>query len=747
MDDIINTSMFIPQIIFNPRFDPFFLSLEDYYYADGNYLENSGRPPQDSKSLKDYNIDEWSAFFQGFVKTEDIEKIVYRINIDAVDSLSEDIDRQIAERGFSQKSKDSGLLVKSGLIYLKLAKQIEKALYRDEWMWDSEPPEEKIVIDYKNKALTGYKVNSNVFLKMRYGFQYVRLCYASGSFREGIVFMEKEFRFKPEQGMMFYRTLGYKAACHVKLREFSQANVIYARLYDLGEVFKYEAFESFHPQKTDAWEVTLNLTNNNREKEVLWHLFGVYADPLKGIQEISKIDVNSNLLPLLMVRAVQIAEINSVENNYFSSYELPLSENGQFENYTPDPLYSWNSILKEQISDLISELLLIAPRRNNDRGIWFMGVSYLYWLRKDIENCKKYSEMAAADAKGNKYLLLQHGINNLLIGYEGTRIINEQTEENLYRLITQVNSNEKNVEANENAVRFVLRGLRELYLQSGNELMAELSEPHPEIYYTGAEKIQVMIDFMNNTKKSAFRNYLLGRYFFSVDDLYDVQATSKIYAYEFEAAIAIYNAHPKAGSIELAGNPFNYRKVDCHDCDHAMPQKVVYTKRSFAEKMIELKDKAENTATQADERANNYFLYANGLYNMTYYGNARRVSVTVVDFEVMYDNYNSTINNEKEIFHYHDCREAELNYLKAATLNTKREFQAKCMWMAAKCEHNIWLETEYDEETTGDFIAGKYFNLLREKFSDTKYYSEIIYECGYFCQYNNPGELFCIRNK
>jgi hypothetical protein len=132
---------------------------------------------------------------------------------------------------------------------------------------------------------------------------------------------------------------------------------------------------------------------------------------------------------------------------------------------------------------------------------------------------------------------------------------------------------------------------------------------------------------------------------------------------------------------------------------------------------------------------------------MTYYGNARRVSVTVVDFEVMYDNYNSTINNEKEIFHYHDCREAELNYLKAATLNTKREFQAKCMWMAAKCEHNIWLETEYDEETTGDFIAGKYFNLLREKFSDTKYYSEIIYECGYFCQYNNPGELFCIRNK
>ncbi len=746
MDDIVNTSLFIPQMIKENRFDPFFLSLEDYYYSGSS--DQPGRVETDSRSLKDYNLDEWSAFFQGFIRSEDIENIVYQIEINAVDSVRQIIDKQIASTGISQKTKEAGELVKSGLVYLKFAKQIEKAVYRNYWMWDAEPPDQMELLEYRNRAITAYKTNKNTFLKMRYAFQYVRLCYETAAFNEGISFVENDFPFQASQGMMYFRTIGYQAACLVKKREFSRSNLIYARLYDLGEVFKYEAFESFHPQGETEWKTTLELAKSNREKEVLWHLMGVYADPLKGIHEIAQIDVNSNLLPLLLVRAVQIAELNSANTSVDEySYEMLNPENRQFETFTPDPLYSWNSIFKEQIGELISELLLIAPKRQTDKGIWYMGISYLYWLQKDTENCRKYSEIAAREAQENSYVLLQHGINKLLIGYGETSVLNEKTENDLHGLFAQVNSNQNNTEANGNAMRFVLRGLREMYLKSGDELMAELAEPHPEIYYTNEAKIQDMIDFMNDSKISPFRRFLLSRYCFSVDDLYDVQATSKIYSYNFESALAIYEAHPNAGRVELAGNPFNFRKVDCHDCDHAMPQKVVYTKKSFLEKMIELKSKAENASLEAEERANNYFLFANGLYNMTYYGNARIVSSTVLDFEVMYENYNADKTQEQEIFPYHDCQLSEINYLKAAALSSKREFQARCFWMAAKCEHNVWLEKEYDEESGVDFIAGKYYHLLRDKYSNTKYYNEIIEECGYFCQYNNPGELSCIRNQ
>jgi hypothetical protein len=176
---------------------------------------------------------------------------------------------------------------------------------------------------------------------MRYAFQYLRLCYASGSYQEGIQFIQTSYPYKPEQVMMYFRTLGYAAACHVKLREFSEANIIYARLYDLGEAFKFEAFESFHPQGPEDWSRTLDLTKTRREKEVLWHLFGVYVDPLKGMKEIAALDPTSNLLPLLLVRAVQIAETNSIENYSFRDYsDMFDAGNRELETFTPDPLYS-----------------------------------------------------------------------------------------------------------------------------------------------------------------------------------------------------------------------------------------------------------------------------------------------------------------------------------------------------------------------------------------------------------------------
>jgi hypothetical protein len=256
-----------------------------------------------------------------------------------------------------------------------------------------------------------------------------------------------------------------------------------------------------------------------------------------------------------------------------------------------------------------------------------------------------------------------------------------------------------------------------------------------------------MIDFMLYPKKNPFRAYLIGRYPITLDDLYDVQATALLYQYDFEGALSIYSKHPKTGATELLGNPFNYRKVDCHDCDHALPQKVKYNKRSFAAKMLELKAKGDDLNMAKEERSTNYFLFANGLYNMTYYGNARMVSVTAVDWEVasqmrMKPEDETVLSGNP----YHDCSAAETYYLKAKVLSSSREMQAKCLWMAAKCEHNIWLETEYTDET-GDFVAGNYYRLLQKEFIDTKYYSEIIQECGYFCQFNYPGEPSCIKTK
>jgi hypothetical protein len=66
--------------------------------------------------------------------------------------------------------------------------------------------------------------------------------------------------------------------------------------------------------------------------------------------------------------------------------------------------------------------------------------------------------------------------------------------------------------------------------------------------------------------------------------------------------------------------------------------------------------------------------------------------------------------------------------------------------MSAKCEHANWLNSISEEEPI-DFVAGKYFQLLKSDYSRTKYYQEIIQECGYFCTFNYGPLEKCIRNK
>jgi hypothetical protein len=58
----------------------------------------------------------------------------------------------------------------------------------------------------------------------------------------------------------------------------------------------------------------------------------------------------------------------------------------------------------------------------------------------------------------------------------------------------------------------------------------------------------------------------------------------------------------------------------------------------------------------------------------------------------------------------------------------------------------LWLEGTNDElKANKDFVAGKYFNQMKNEYADTKYYQEAINECGYFCTFVTRSDK-CKRN-
>ena len=744
-EDLRATSLFIPEMIQTNRFDPFFLSIYDYYGEYGQSIP--GRTIVEGKSQDDINLDEWTTYFQGVDRVQ-LNEIVYQLSASAMDSMAMVAQKKIVNAsGIYQNAVGKSQWLE-GFKYLKFAKQIEKAVYTNPWSWQEDPIDTLALQKLKIQGLKDYNACKTDFLKLRYGFQVARLNYAVGSYAEGIAFVEKNYPFKPEQGFMYFRTHGYEAACHVRLKNYPKANLWYARLYDLGETYKFEAYQSFHPLNDAEWSQTLALAETPRDQELLWHLFGVYADPIRGMKEIEKVNPKSDLLPLLLVRAVNIAEFNLFDDYSDSNndYAFVTNQNLPTE-FTSDPLYSWSTIKKDKFSVLLSTIESIAAKRKEDQGIWLMSAAFMYWLNGDLDSCLEFTAAAENAGKGNFMIQAQAAIHKLLIRFGKINQVSPQDEADILKLISQLQVGEYGVERHANALNFVLNRMKPLYLKLENPIMAELVNPDIYSYYKSDETVQGMIDFMKITDHSPFRQYLIERYPVKIEELYDVQAVKEIYNYDFKSAQSIYKNHPKAGLDTLFGNPFNMGIKDCHDCDHARIQKVKYSKRTFVDKMIELKEKGDQEK-DPKERAINYFLFANGLYNMTYYGNARYVSSTPVEWNYGDSNRFSGYSEEKRVnTSYYDCSMAESYYLKALEFSTDKEFRAKMMWMAAKCQHNQWLESSYVYNVTGDFSSGEHFASMKKLYYDTKYFQDVINECGYFCQYINPGQKSCIKNK
>ena len=166
---------------------------------------------------------------------------------------------------------------------------------------------------------------------------------------------------------------------------------------------------------------------------------------------------------------------------------------------------------------------------------------------------------------------------------------------------------------------------------------------------------------------------------------------------------------------------------DCHDCDHLTG--TALTKTAFASKMADLETQAAATG-EAAAQAN--FLYANGLYNMSYFGNGRAI------FATSHENFDMALPRNREM------SKPEKYYLRAAELSKNPEFKAKAIFMAAKAERNSHYDATIEHrggyfanyfDPKSSYFAGKHFATLKQSYANTKYYQEILNECGYFKRY------------
>jgi hypothetical protein len=713
-------SIFAPEVSHADGFAPLYRSGMPIYGQEGYY-----NPIAEFDSV---NVSDWHKFFEDKVSSPDIAFLLYKCRLGEVDTLifrtkNPQYPLQTRLKNNSILTYASPVVTREFLYYLGFAKRCEPfATYAPDW-WDSDRtnnpkndvPQIQKLIDGGKRSFLNAKSN---FIKQRYLFQIVRLFFNSEQYDECLTFYQQTENLFTQENTIKYRIMGYVAGAYYKQHDFSKANYLYSKIYDKCPQMRIIAYQSFHPQEESDWQESLDLAQNVREKTVLWHLLGIYADPFRAIKEIYSLDAKSDLLDLLLVRKINIDEETILptfsywaENHNDSTYKI--------ESQKTDP-------------EFVTFISAVADKRNTLKPyLWELAAGYFHSLSGNYKIAEKYLNKASSETKNDSLAQDQIRILRLIGKVELYSSPNAHAEAEFAKELSWLkNDPHPSTLRTGTILSWSLSRLSYKYSQFGDLLKAQcLNSEIDNNFYNDSAKMKSLIAYMDKPSKTAFDNFILSVHPYSRNDLFEYQAINLVYQNKLAEAMLKFKEGDNLGSSSLLGDPFVIHINDCHDCDHGEDGNILYSKFTFLEKMITLLEKAKKEPKNA---APYYFEIANGFYNITYFGNARLFySCALKTDQSMWE---FSVDEKERTNPIYDCSIAEDYYKMALNASNNNEFKAKCFFMAAKCEHNAFYVNK-PKDYSGDFKAGNYFLVLKYKYQKTKYFQEILNECGYFKTY------------
>jgi hypothetical protein len=742
-EDVLDYSAFAPEIIEQPKYSPYFFTYDETYPADPSYTPSSS---------DDYNINEWYQFFDEKITKEDLNWFVYGSTPAQLEGIHISLwEKAKLHDTIQQKSlinlrlKDEmGEIIK----YLTLSKNAEPIFNQNTYDWYEPIKHDSIgAIGFQKEFLRGFIRSKSLFLKYRYGFQLIRAYFFSNQFQKAVNVWSLMPALTAKNGSIYYRCLGYKAAALYRLKLYEESNLIYAQLYDEYEPQQMSAYRSFHLLEDSIWTHNISLAKTTRQKENLWQLYGIYANPLKAMHHIYEINPKSDLIPLLMVRNVNIIE---TANLRYSKATYANEASWNYGYYQKEPFIDSSLFIANWDFDYSNKqkVLQVLHRIINERKVpaitpYLVSAAYLHALSKQYDEANKCCK-EVLKLSSNALVINQTEIIKAFILVMQLNKIEASNELEIEKQLNKIVALKPSASRAENAVNYIMFILSQKYAAQGNLIKSELCYPSSLTYYRNSDDAEAMLKFMEQAQHNSLENLLLARYPLKLENVYQIKATRLLYEYRFEEALVLFE---KINTVEnLYADPFTMRLVDCHDCDFSATQDIKYTHQSFVKKMIALKLSFE-TEKNKETLSHNLFLFANALYNMTYFGNGRFIAKTPISW--MENDYPGDVKEEAKTHQfYYDCSEALTYYNKARSITNDKEFAAQCAWAAAKCEHNLKLTggMPWQTEQAADFEAGTYFLEMKTKYATTKYYKEVLNDCGYFCTYITK-DTTCIRDK
>lgn len=698
------------------------------------------------------NLDEWKNFFGNKIYRDNIEFWLYNSKLNDIDEILFYLENKTPIK--NEKVKANGNIffkypkkAKAFFYYLGFARRNEvftlKLNNEEYWIKESHtknlPEAETVnILNQITGGLNLYKNEKFKFIRERYIFQIVRLYYFNHEYEKSTQFYNNHFSEIKLTDSMKWRTLGYVAASNTKLKKIGVANYIYSLLYTHSKFQKESAYLSFQPMEKRDWEESLKLAKNKNEKIILWYLLGKHFNISEAMKEIYQLEPNSKYLKMLFTSIIKNKSHSIFENGIkYKDYS-----SSQFNKIVP---------LKDNV--LLANVNSIANQdRVKNKFGWKIAAAYLNYLSLNFKEGDLFLE-SASKLKGNVEVFeKQYQITSLLGKLLQMDTIDEKSEMSILSEIKFLFSKDKNISADLNLKfpREWVRGLLGVfYVRKGELEKAEwIQNGIIERHFHNLENAKRMIQFLEDNNSPLIR-IILDNPMHSRDDYLLLLGIRYAQVEELESSLKTFNkitdSYWKENRSDYFSerlfhtNPFQIKIMDHYHFGNTKNKK--YTHKTFIEKMIQLKKEAE---ANPNKTSKNYFKLANAFYNMNYFGTSNFHFNRIQNYSSNYGwEVFCSVYKEKDFYPELSSDIAMKYYLLARETSKNKEFKAKMTFMAAKCEQNDWYLTKDFKSSlcwiTGDdakdFQPGKYFQELRDIYSETKYHSEIIKECSYYARY------------
>jgi len=709
-------SIFSPQAFVSKDYTPFFYDSEYWYYGKNVETEDN------NNRFNEQVVNEWDDYLGHQLSTSVLRYLLLNAGKKQIDTVLRYINGKISilkpdSLHINTRQLDQNKIANL-FNYLALAKDCEAFAVSDRTGWYNDPKPPPVISPLLETSLSNAISHSkDSFIKERLWFQLARYYYfyddTTGNKKEPINNQSKilvlfdKYKTDFPKNLTYYRTLGYVAGYYRRKGDYAEANYLYSRCYDFSFEMKIPSKFSFRAQQESDWVETLKLARNNEEKITLWHMLGMEYDPIRAIKEIMALDPKSDKVNLLLSRL-----INARENSDNRMYFLSRQDGIDSEQNTKDTDKS--AINEIRVVDSI------AKKANTAKPYyWNIAAGYLHYMHKDYVYADHFYAAAKKLLPANDQLITaQYKMLKIFLEVSRLNRIDAKTELSLVEPLNWLKDfadGKNHIEGFRPAL--CADQIAKIYLSQGDTLKANCFTD-TIISYQNKVWVQKIVDLMNKPDKSDFEKTMLRHYPHTLDQLYYHQALELVYKEEIGKAILLIGKMTKTGAADhLPANPFNGRLNDCHDCDQAAPQKQIFTPLTF---LTTIQKIAAGLTTAKDKYRNAMFL-ANAYYNISYYGNNRAF-------------YEADVFGGGDIY---SQKISEKYYLLARKYAQTNEQKARCTFMASKCEHNDYytenggVNRGYDDAVIVP-PPGKYFEELKLKYPKTRYYLEVLHECGYF---------------